>query len=63
MHDYGVFEEKIAEIEAQAEKERKEMETKRNAKIISDFLHFNDITDFTCSEQTRVFLPRQFSKD
>lgn len=39
------------------------METKRNAKIISDFLHFTDISDFTCSEQTRVFLPRQFSKD
>jgi hypothetical protein len=63
VRDYGVFEEKINEIEAQAEKERKEMETKRNAKIISDFLHFNDITDFTCLDQTHVFLPRYFSQD
>jgi hypothetical protein len=53
VQQFGVNEEKITDIEAQAEKERKEMETKRNAKIISDFLHFEDITDFTCTEQTR----------
>jgi hypothetical protein len=53
VSDFGVSEEKVTEIEVQAEKERKEMETKRNAKAISDFLHFKDITDFTCNKQTR----------
>jgi hypothetical protein len=38
-----------------AEKERKERETRRNALLIQNFLHFSDIDDFTSFEQSRQF--------
>ena len=31
--------------------------------MIADFLHFEDISDFTCTEQTRKFQLRKFSSD
>jgi hypothetical protein len=43
VNHFGVNEDKILEIEASVEKERKQRETKRNFLAIQNFLHFNDI--------------------